>query len=101
MLLEFSNERDPVQMVEKHSVDSEEDSQDEPKQPQSSNFARGGSLSEFSSDSSSDEIESAANRRTAGDHVTALHQSEAEISQANGHETSSITKGESDDGQSR
>lgn len=100
MLLEFSNERDPVQMVEKHSVDSEEDSQDEPKQPQSSSFARGGSLSEFSSDSS-DEIESAANRRTAGDHVTAVHQSETELSQANGHETSSITKGESDDGQSR
>lgn len=99
MLLEFSNDSDPVQMVQKHSVDSEEESQDEPRKPQSTSFPRGGSLSEFSSDTSScDEMEPAANRRTAPGHVTALHQSESELSQAYGHPTSSITKGESDDG---
>lgn len=47
--------------VQKHSVDSEEESQDEPRKPQSTSFHEEEALSEFSSDTSScDEMEPAA-----------------------------------------
>lgn len=74
MLLDFSN--DPVVMVQKHVIDSDED-QDDHKAPQSS-YPRG-SISEYDS-SSCDEGELQLSQASDG---------------SNNHETSSTTKGES------